>query len=171
MQSASHRGEKVRRGLVLGHNITAQPSPGKSRGSIWESSEPDAGEQSPRARCELGGGRECSPDVGVGILKLAFPLRSGSLITAWPSLSRMRYHTSRKLEARRCQTVSGRVVGFCPVVELSMNDLELCEMSSSVENRSAAPTRGRLERPPSSQPAGSITPELGLDLVTDDALY
>lgn len=64
MQSASHRGEKVRRGLVLGHNITAQPSPGKSRGSIWESSEPDAGEQSPRARCELGGGRACSPDVG-----------------------------------------------------------------------------------------------------------
>lgn len=109
--------------------------------------------------------------VPEGMLKLAFPLRPGSLITAWPSRSRMRYHTSRKLEARRCQTVSGRVVGFCPVVELSMNDLELCEMSSSVENRSAAPTRGRLERPPSSQPAGSITPELGLDLVTDDALY
>ena len=67
--------------------------------------------------------------VPEGMLKLAFPLRPGSLITAWPSLSRMRYHTSRKLEARRWQMVSVPVVGFCPVAELSMNEPELCELS------------------------------------------
>ncbi len=83
-----------------------------------------------KMRVRKAGGHVRQISVPKVMQELPFPLRPGFLVTNWPSLSRMRYHTmSRKLEARRWQTVSGWVVGFRPVVELSMNDLERCNLS------------------------------------------